>query len=59
MPMPAATNRKRCVGDPWPGTVNGNALRGPFVVTQVPTANASWTSVEPPPPSGMRRTAIR
>ena len=58
MPMPPAMKRNARAGDPKPGTVSGNALRGPWVCTVAPSGN-SWTSREPPPPSGMRRTAIR
>ncbi len=59
MPMPPAMNRNRRAGEPRPGTVSGKALRGPWVCTVAPSGSASWTSIDPPPPSGMRRTAIR
>ena len=59
MPMPPAMKRNRLAGEPYPGTVSGNALRGPWVRTVEPTDRPSCTSIEPPPPSGMRRTAMR
>ena len=37
IPIPPAMNRTRRVGDPYPGTLSGKALRGPLVVMLAPT----------------------
>ena len=58
MPMPPATNRSFSARDPELGTGIMKAFRGSLISTICPTV--SWcTSIDPPPPSGIRRTAIR
>ncbi|SKU82243.1 Uncharacterised protein [Mycobacteroides abscessus subsp. abscessus] len=57
IPMPPAT--KCSLRGPGWVMASGKALRGPRMDTVAPICSASCTSMEPPPPPGIRRTAMR